>query len=65
MNRYSFNDVGVSLPSWFLDDENAHNQPQVPVTKEEVLEHKRWMREIDARSTKKVAEAKARKKKQV
>eukprot|EP01127_Copromyxa_protea_P012981 TRINITY_DN3435_c0_g1_i1.p1 TRINITY_DN3435_c0_g1~~TRINITY_DN3435_c0_g1_i1.p1 ORF type:complete len:903 (-),score=340.01 TRINITY_DN3435_c0_g1_i1:84-2792(-) len=63
-NRYAFDDAGLELPSWFLDDETAHTQPLIPITKEEVEEEKRLQREIDARSTKKVAEARARKKNQ-
>lgn len=29
-NRYSWNDSS-DLPSWFVEDENRHNKPQVPV----------------------------------
>eukprot|EP01116_Phalansterium_solitarium_P015651 TRINITY_DN3478_c0_g1_i1.p1 TRINITY_DN3478_c0_g1~~TRINITY_DN3478_c0_g1_i1.p1 ORF type:complete len:890 (+),score=436.83 TRINITY_DN3478_c0_g1_i1:264-2933(+) len=59
-NRYAFNDPG--LPRWFTDEEAKHNQPTMPVTKDEVNAMKRRMREINARPIKKVAEAKARKK---
>jgi len=63
LNRYIYADDG-HLPEWFVDDESKHNKPQVPVTKEMVAQYKEDMKAIDARSTKKVAEAKARKKKQ-
>jgi len=59
-NRYAFNDG--DLPSWFLDDEDKHNKPQLPITKDMVAEIKRKTLEINARPIKKVAEAKARKK---
>eukprot|EP01130_Rhizamoeba_saxonica_P002363 TRINITY_DN12183_c0_g1_i1.p1 TRINITY_DN12183_c0_g1~~TRINITY_DN12183_c0_g1_i1.p1 ORF type:complete len:813 (-),score=260.76 TRINITY_DN12183_c0_g1_i1:1846-4284(-) len=63
VNKYAFDDSGVKLPDWFTDDESNHNVPNVPVTKEEVQEYKNYLKGIDSRSTKKVAEAKARKKK--
>ncbi|KAN0047930.1 hypothetical protein ACTA71_002319 [Dictyostelium dimigraforme] len=59
-NKYAFNDTG--LPSWFTDDENRHNKPQTPLTKEMVEEIRRKIKEIDDRPIKKIAEAKARKK---
>ncbi|ORX68615.1 FtsJ-domain-containing protein [Linderina pennispora] len=34
-NRYTFND-SQNLPEWFLDDENRHNKPTLPVTKERI-----------------------------
>eukprot|EP00127_Corallochytrium_limacisporum_P005766 Clim_evm145s210 gene=Clim_evmTU145s210 len=61
-NRYAFADDPDALPNWFVDDENKHNKPQIPVTKEEMQEYRRRMRELDARPIKKIAEAKARKK---
>ncbi|ESQ54731.1 hypothetical protein EUTSA_v10024417mg [Eutrema salsugineum] len=59
-NKYMFQDE--SLPKWFLDDEKQHRQPMKPVTKEEINAMKAQFREINARPAKKVAEAKARKK---
>jgi len=61
-NRYMFPDDGSLLPEWFKDDEGKHNKPLLPVTKEMVTKYKEELKGIDARSTKKVAEAKARKK---
>ncbi|KAF8013541.1 hypothetical protein BT93_I1398 [Corymbia citriodora subsp. variegata] len=59
-NKYMFDDEG--LPEWFLDEERRHRQPIKPVTKEEIAAMKAQFKEIDARPAKKVAEAKARKK---
>lgn len=59
-NRYTFDDKG--LPEWFVSDEKQHSQPQKPITKEEIEAMKAQFKEIDARPAKKVAEAKARKK---
>lgn len=62
-NRYAHNDE--DLPAWFADDENKYNKPQMPVTKEDVQQWRDMVKEIDARPIKKVAEAKARKKRKV
>uniref|UniRef100_A0A1J3DHF9 Putative rRNA methyltransferase n=1 Tax=Noccaea caerulescens TaxID=107243 RepID=A0A1J3DHF9_NOCCA len=59
-NKYMFQDEG--LPKWFVDDEKQHRQPMKPITKEEVNAMKAQFKEINARPAKKVAEAKARKK---
>lgn len=59
-NRYMFDDTG--LPKWFVEDEKKHCQPLTPVTKEEIAAMKAQFREIDARPAKKVAQAKARRK---
>ncbi|KAK1298488.1 hypothetical protein QJS10_CPB14g00021 [Acorus calamus] len=59
-NRYMFDDEG--LPTWFVEEEKRHSQPMKPITKEEVAAMKAQFKEIDTRPAKKVAEAKARKK---
>ncbi|OVA07060.1 Ribosomal RNA methyltransferase FtsJ domain [Macleaya cordata] len=59
-NKYMFDDEG--LPTWFLDEEKRHRQLMKPVTKEEIAAMKAQFKEIDARPGKKVAQAKARKK---
>ncbi|XP_044509137.1 pre-rRNA 2'-O-ribose RNA methyltransferase [Mangifera indica] len=59
-NKYMFDDEG--LPEWFLDEERRHRQAIKPVTKEEIAAMRAQFKEIDARPAKKVAEAKARKK---
>ncbi|KAJ1974689.1 AdoMet-dependent rRNA methyltransferase spb1, partial [Dimargaris xerosporica] len=60
-NRYTFNDA-EGLPEWFLDDERRHSQRAIPVTKEAVRIVRERMKALDARPIKKIAEAKARKK---
>eukprot|EP01114_Cavostelium_apophysatum_P005718 TRINITY_DN1688_c0_g1_i3.p1 TRINITY_DN1688_c0_g1~~TRINITY_DN1688_c0_g1_i3.p1 ORF type:complete len:562 (-),score=279.75 TRINITY_DN1688_c0_g1_i3:69-1754(-) len=59
-NRYAFDDR--DLPTWFVDGERDHNQPQLPITKEQVTEAKLKAKQLDATPIKKVAEARARKK---
>lgn len=59
-NKYMFQDEG--LPMWFLEEEKRHRQQIKPVTKEEIAAMRAQFKEIDARPAKKVAEAKARKK---
>jgi AdoMet-dependent rRNA methyltransferase SPB1 len=61
-NRYTHEDDEF-LPSWFRKDEEKHNKKPLPVTEDMVREYKQQLREINARPIKKVAEAKARKKK--
>ncbi|XP_075846472.1 pre-rRNA 2'-O-ribose RNA methyltransferase FTSJ3 [Microtus pennsylvanicus] len=64
-NRYAFNEDEGELPEWFVQEEKQHRIRQLPIDKKEVeLYRKRW-REINARPIKKVAEAKARKKRRM
>jgi hypothetical protein len=53
------------LPKWFVDEEKQHCRASLPVTKELVERYKAKMKEINQRPTKKVAEAKGRKKRRV
>jgi len=61
-NRYAFNDDD-QLPSWFTEEETRHNKPQLPVSKRQMEMMKLQWQAVDARPIKKLAEAKARKKK--
>ena len=51
----------TSEPNRFAEDENRHNKPTLPVTKEAVAIIRQRMKALDARPIKKVAEAKFRK----
>uniref|UniRef100_A0A674N7A5 pre-rRNA processing protein FTSJ3 n=1 Tax=Takifugu rubripes TaxID=31033 RepID=A0A674N7A5_TAKRU len=53
------------VPEWFLQDEQKHRRKPVPVTREMVEEYKEKWKEINARPIKRVAEAKARKKRRM
>ncbi|XP_061883817.1 pre-rRNA 2'-O-ribose RNA methyltransferase FTSJ3 [Entelurus aequoreus] len=64
-HRFASSDEPWEVPEWFLNDERKHRKKPVPVTKEMVEEYKQKWREIDARPIKRVAEAKARKKKRM
>ncbi|XP_068274993.1 pre-rRNA 2'-O-ribose RNA methyltransferase FTSJ3 isoform X2 [Nyctibius grandis] len=64
-NRYSFNEDEGELPEWFTEEEKQHRRKQVPVDKQTVEAYRQRWREINARPIKKVAEAKARKKRRM
>ena len=61
-SRYAYEDDEKIVPDWFLEDEAKNNKPNINLTKEEVDEEKAQLREYNARPSKKVTEAKARKK---
>ncbi|NXX76593.1 SPB1 protein, partial [Urocolius indicus] len=64
-NRYSFNEDEDELPEWFRQEEQQHRRRQLPVDKQTVEAYRQRWRQINARPIKKVAEAKARKKKRM
>ena len=61
-NRFAWAD-DEDLPSWFADDQRRHNRPQLPVTKEMVNRIRRQYQDLAEKPIKKVAEARARKRK--
>lgn len=64
-SRYTFNEDEGELPEWFVQEEKQHRIRQLPVDKKEVEHYRKRWREINARPIKKVAEAKARKKRRM
>ncbi|KAM5310458.1 pre-rRNA 2'-O-ribose RNA methyltransferase FTSJ3 [Glossophaga mutica] len=64
-NRYTFNEDEGELPEWFVQEEKPHRIRQLPIDKKEVEHYRKRWREINARPIKKVAEAKARKKRRM
>ncbi|XP_057572012.1 pre-rRNA 2'-O-ribose RNA methyltransferase FTSJ3 isoform X2 [Hippopotamus amphibius kiboko] len=64
-SRYTFNEDEGELPDWFVQEEKQHRIRQLPVDKKEVEQYRKRWREINARPIKKVAEAKARKKRRM
>ncbi|KAK6589651.1 Spb1p-like [Cryptosporidium xiaoi] len=68
-NRYAFHDPDedlqnniLGLPKWFIEDENKHNKPELPITKELMKQYREKLREIKNRPIRKESEALARKK---
>lgn len=59
-SKFAFDDHEL-LPSWFVEDEQRHYKPNIPVTKEAVELMRTRAKEMNARPIKKVAEAKFRK----
>ena len=66
-NRYASHDDKSLLPDWFIEDEARHYRPNNvhAVTKEMVKEEREFLKAYNARPSKKVMEAKARKKKRL
>ncbi|XP_025955250.2 pre-rRNA 2'-O-ribose RNA methyltransferase FTSJ3 [Dromaius novaehollandiae] len=64
-NRYSFNEDEGELPEWFTEEEKQHRRKQIPLDRQTVEEYRQRWRQINARPIKKVAEAKARKKRRM
>merc|ERR1712060_409586 len=63
-NRWTF-DADSGLPDWFTEDENKHNKPELPISKELMAQFRAKLREINARPIRKVTEAKARKRRRL
>jgi AdoMet-dependent rRNA methyltransferase SPB1 len=61
-SRYAHEEDDDIIPAWFLEDEVKNNRPNINLTQDEIDEEKRILREWNARPSKKVTEAKARKK---
>ncbi|CAL8309624.1 unnamed protein product [Lota lota] len=64
-HRFANSEGQWEVPEWFFDDERKHRKKPVPVTQEMVDEFKQKWKEINARPIKRVAEAKARKKRRM
>ncbi|XP_019409357.1 PREDICTED: pre-rRNA processing protein FTSJ3 [Crocodylus porosus] len=64
-NRYTFNEEEGELPDWFVEEELQHRRKQLPLDRQTVEEYRQRWRQINARPIKKVAEAKARKKRRM
>uniref|UniRef100_A0A7S4AEZ0 rRNA methyltransferase n=1 Tax=Pseudo-nitzschia australis TaxID=44445 RepID=A0A7S4AEZ0_9STRA len=59
-NRFAWNDPG-DLPDWFVDDENRHYRPQLPIPPALLAKMKEKMLALSTKPIAKVAEARARK----
>jgi len=59
-NRYAWNDP-TDLPDWFVDDEQKHYRPQLPVPKPLLDQIRAKFLDLASKPIKKVAEARARK----
>ncbi|XP_068111649.1 pre-rRNA 2'-O-ribose RNA methyltransferase FTSJ3 [Hyperolius riggenbachi] len=63
-NKRSYNDE-EGLPDWFLSEESKHRIVQLPVDRQTMEEYRQRQKELNARPIKKVAEAKARKRRRM
>jgi len=63
-NRWTF-EADEGLPDWFTEEEEKHNKPELPISKDLMDQFRAKLREINARPIRKVAEAKARKKRRL
>jgi AdoMet-dependent rRNA methyltransferase SPB1 len=61
-NRYAWHDL-ADPPEWFVDDENCHYRPQLPIPPELMAKMKEKMLALSTKPIAKVAEARARKNK--
>mmetsp|Transcript_65605 Transcript_65605/g.97143 ORF Transcript_65605/g.97143 Transcript_65605/m.97143 type:complete len:1026 (+) Transcript_65605:290-3367(+) len=61
-NRFAWNDPH-DLPDWFVDDENKHYRPQLPIPPELLAKMKAKFLSLSTKPIAKVAEARARKNK--
>lgn len=61
-NRYAWNDP-QNLPDWFVDDENRHYRPQLPIPPELLEKMRAKFLNLATRPIAKVAEARSRKNK--
>ena len=59
-NRYTWND-SEAMPDWFVDDEEKHYRPQLPIPKNVLAQMKERFMEMATKPVKKVAEARGRK----
>lgn len=59
-NRFAWNDPS-DLPEWFVDDENRHYRPQLPIPPALLAKMKEKMVALSTKPIAKVAEARARK----
>jgi AdoMet-dependent rRNA methyltransferase SPB1 len=66
-NRYAVHEDKSTLPDWFIEDEARHFRPNNVhlITKDQVAEEKKFLKAYNERPSKKVMEAKARKKKRL
>lgn len=63
-NRFAWNDPS-DLPDWFVDDESKNYRPQLPIPKELMDKMKERYLQLSMKPIAKVAEARARKSRQV